>query len=111
MSKVLVYQASSRSGHYITNRQQPRVTPIRVFHRSTGYYLKIRVNGKEVQTVNPITKNWPKFDPDPRNCTGHGHTRCMAEGEHSFFNHSMDSYYDPRNVHLSNLPPGYVEEA
>src|SRR3990167_2491168 len=56
---------------------------------------------------NHRTKDWPRHDPDPRNCSGHGQRKCLEEGRHSWFNHSMDSYY--ANPHLSNLPPGFVE--
>lgn len=85
MSKVLVYQASSRQAHYITPTPET-----------------------EEQAIARRTKDWPKHDPDPRNCTGHGHAECMRQGEHSWFNHSMDSHY--ANPGLSNLPPGYIEQ-
>ena len=74
---------------------------------SIGHYLKVKVNGLSVQTVNPRTKDWPKYDPDPKNCTGFGQKYCLEQGEHSFFNHSMDSYY--KHPELSNLPEGFIE--
>jgi hypothetical protein len=45
------------------------------------------------------------FDPDPRHCSGQGQNTCMAQGRHSWFNHSQDSYY--KNPHLSNMPVGF----
>lgn len=51
------------------------------------------------------TRNWPKHDPDPKNCTGAGQRKCLKQDEHSWFNHSMDSYH--ANPGLSNIPPGY----
>lgn len=53
------------------------------------------------------TKDWPKYDPDPNHCTGHGQTACLREGRHSWFNHSMDSYYTSNE---SNLPLGFKED-
>lgn len=53
------------------------------------------------------TKDWPQHDPNPNNCTGRGHTTCLRQGEHSWFNHSMDSYFE--HPELSNLPEGFVE--
>lgn len=52
-------------------------------------------------------RDWPKHDPNPANCTGHGHAECVRQGEHSWFNHSMDGYY--AHPELSNLPEGFVE--
>lgn len=80
---------------------------ITILQRSVGYYLPININGKQVQTVNPRTKSWPKFDPDPNNCTGKGHSICMREGEHSWFNHSQDTMSS-----FNNLPPeAYLQPA
>lgn len=56
---------------------------------------------------NAISSKWPKYDPDPNNCGGHGQKKCLEEGRHSSFNHSMDGYYN--NPGASNLPPGFTE--
>jgi hypothetical protein len=108
--RTLVYQASTRTGHYINARPQPIVTPIRVHQNSVGHYLAVTFNGKKIQTINPATKDWPKYDADPAHCTGAGHATCEKNGIHSFFNHSQDSYRDPKYQGLSNLPTGFVEE-
>lgn len=92
--KILVYQASSRTAHHINVTCQP------VGAKSTF----ATIMGVE---DNDRTKDWPKHDPDPRNCTGHGHAECMRQGTHSWFNHSQDSYH--ANPGLSNLPAGFVE--
>lgn len=39
-------------------------------------------------------------------CAGNGRRYCEEQGEHSWFNHSMDSYYANN---ASNLPEGFVE--
>lgn len=71
MQKITVYQMSSRKAHLI-NRPEPETAE---------------------QAIARRTKDWPKHDPDPNHCTGHGHAECMRQGEHSWFNHSQDSYY------------------
>lgn len=76
-------------------------------HQSVGHHLAVHVNGKTVQTVNPRTKDWPQHDADPVHCNGYGHATCMRQGKHSWFNHSMDSFY--AHPEFSNLPEGYVE--
>ena len=54
---------------------------------------------------NPRTKDWPKFDPDPRNCDGAGQRTCLERGRHSWFNHAQDSYQ--RGSLSDNYPPGF----
>lgn len=88
MRKVTVYQASSRSGHLID--------------------IADPIEETAEQAIARRTRDWPKHDPNPNNCTGHGHYKCMSQGEHSSFNHTMDSYYAHPN--LSNLPDGYIED-
>jgi hypothetical protein len=41
----------------------------------------------------------------PAECTGQGMHRCIEQGAHSWFNHSMDTFH--ANPHLSNIPAGY----
>lgn len=40
-------------------------------------------------------------------CTGHGRKDCERLGEHSWFNHAMDSYHSGNRE--SNLPTGFKE--
>lgn len=55
---------------------------------------------------NERTKDWPKHDPDPAHCSGHGHAQCVRDGQHSWFNHSQDSFH---SSNASNLPEGFIE--
>lgn len=41
-------------------------------------------------------------------CKGHGRKTCIANGVHSWFNHSMDSYYEHSGK--SNLPDNWKEK-
>lgn len=41
-------------------------------------------------------------------CTGQGHAKCVKDGEHSWFNHSMDSYFNA--PYRDNYPQNYREE-
>jgi hypothetical protein len=84
MAKVTVYQMSSRRANCIEAMPET-----------------------EEQAIARRTKDWPEHDSDPANCTGHGHDECVRQGEHSWFNHSMDSYY--KNPGSSNLPNNHKE--
>lgn len=84
---------------------------VKVYQKSTGHYLPVRVNGQKKQTVNPATKDWPKHDPNPANCSGKGHARCVEQGEHSWFNHSQDNMSSIGNLpeHVKQSPNLYAE--
>lgn len=45
-------------------------------------------------------------DKLPSHCDGYGRRQCEKDGEHSWFNHAMDTYYTSSE---SNLPPGFTE--
>lgn len=59
-----------------------------------------------IASVAESKRSWPTHDPKPEHCTGHGHIQCMRDGEHSWFNHSQDSFHASNT---NNLPEGFIE--
>lgn len=81
------------------------IKQIKVFDLDVEQGVSININGKIVKPKLAITPPWPKYNPDPRSCSGFGHAICMEEGRHSWFNHSMDYYHE--NGTANNVPPGF----